>query len=281
MGRTCCVVGCNVRSHDRQGKKSDNVLSFFSFPGWRQNQGSYVSEVTKRRRLSWISAVRRKDIMFCSIPRWLKVCSRHFYSGKPAYEMDESNPDWAPTLHLGHSEVRATESDRYRRLQRQQMTVPVAGEDGESQMQGETTAEDEEAHEKEDDDQAEAEVAADVRGGEQTEVGAVKDECGEWADVEGENMAEDETTAKRQRTECQFCERNSAKVNRLLQENRELRCELNKRKMDEDFLKGNSNKVCYYTGIPCFAILLSVLTNVVDTHTSEAGSSCTAPCASL
>jgi len=27
--------------------------------------------------------------------------------------MDESNPDWAPTLHLGHSDVRATESDRY------------------------------------------------------------------------------------------------------------------------------------------------------------------------
>ncbi|XP_026095340.1 uncharacterized protein LOC113067230 isoform X3 [Carassius auratus] len=177
MGRTCCVVGCSVRSHDRQGTKLDNALSFFSFPVWRKNQGSYVSDVTKRRRLSWISAVRRKDINFSSIPRSLKVCSRHFYSGKPSYEMDESNPDWAPTLHLGHCEVRATESDRYsRRLQRQQMTVPVAGDDGESQMQRETTAEPVgSAHEKE--------------GGDQAEVGAVEDECGEWADVEA---AEDE-----------------------------------------------------------------------------------------
>lgn len=81
-------------------------------------------------------------------------------------------------------------------------------------------------------------------------------------DEEGGNQAEDETTAKRQRTECQFCERNSAEINRLLQENRELRCELNKREMDEDFLKGNTNKVRYYTGIPCFAILLSLVTNV-------------------
>lgn len=174
--------------------------------------------------------------------------------------MDESNPDWAPTLHLGHSEVRATESDRYsRRLQRQQMTVPVAGDDGESQMQVEA------AQEKEGDDQAEAEVAADAGGGDQAEVGAVEDE---WADVEaaedeeGGNQAEDEPAVKRQRAECQFCESNSAEINRLLQENRKLRCELNKRKMDEDFLKGDTNKVKYYTGIPCFAILLSLFTNV-------------------
>ncbi|KAJ7995759.1 hypothetical protein DPEC_G00247920 [Dallia pectoralis] len=105
-------------------------------------------------------------------------------------------------------------------------------------MQGETTAEDEEAQEKEGDDQAKAEVAADARGGDQTEVGAVEDESGEWADVEaaedgeGGNQAEDETTVKRQRTECQFCKRNSAEINRLVQENVELRCELNK-----DFLK--------------------------------------------
>lgn len=195
-----------------------------------------------------------------------------FLKGKPSYEMDESNPDWAPTLHLGHSEVRATESDRYsRRLQRQQMTVPVAGDDGESQMQRETTAEPVgSAHEKEGGDQAEAEVAADAAGGDQAEVGAVEDECGEWADVEaaededeeGGNQAEVDMPVKRQRRECQFCERNSAEVNRLLQENRELRCELNKRKMDEDFLKGDTNKVRYYTGIPCFAILLSLFTTV-------------------
>lgn len=33
--------------------------------------------------------------------------------GKPAYEMDKSHPDWAPTLQLGHSEGTATVSDRH------------------------------------------------------------------------------------------------------------------------------------------------------------------------
>uniref|UniRef100_A0A8C9ZFR5 THAP-type domain-containing protein n=1 Tax=Sander lucioperca TaxID=283035 RepID=A0A8C9ZFR5_SANLU len=73
----------------------DNGLSFYCFPAWKQNEGSHVSAVTKS----------------------LKVCSRHFHPGKPAYEMDESHPDWAPTLHLGHSEVTATVSDRHGRRQ--------------------------------------------------------------------------------------------------------------------------------------------------------------------
>ncbi|XP_042352856.1 uncharacterized protein LOC121950801 [Plectropomus leopardus] len=209
-GSACCVVGCNVRSHDGQGKKIDNGLSFYSFPAWRQNQGSYVSEVTKGRRLAWISAVRRKDIKFSNIPRSFKVCSRHFHSGKPSYEMDQSHPDWVPTLHLGHSE-------------------DEIGGDG-----------------------AEVEVAVDEEHADQDEAEA--------------EAAEDEVahspTAKRQRTECQFCERSSAEINRLLQENRELRCELNKRKMDENFLEANTDKVRYYTGLPCFAILVALFNNV-------------------
>uniref|UniRef100_A0A3Q4GLM7 THAP-type domain-containing protein n=1 Tax=Neolamprologus brichardi TaxID=32507 RepID=A0A3Q4GLM7_NEOBR len=34
MVRTCCAVGCKVRSHDRQGNKVENGLSFHSFPTW-------------------------------------------------------------------------------------------------------------------------------------------------------------------------------------------------------------------------------------------------------
>uniref|UniRef100_A0A3Q4HXU6 THAP-type domain-containing protein n=1 Tax=Neolamprologus brichardi TaxID=32507 RepID=A0A3Q4HXU6_NEOBR len=85
MVRTCCVMGCNVRSHDRQGNKLENGLSFHCFPTWKQNQGARVSDVTKRRRLAWIAAVRRADIQFSTIPRYLLVCSRHFHSGKGKY----------------------------------------------------------------------------------------------------------------------------------------------------------------------------------------------------
>uniref|UniRef100_A0A3B4FSG4 THAP-type domain-containing protein n=1 Tax=Pundamilia nyererei TaxID=303518 RepID=A0A3B4FSG4_9CICH len=59
MVRTCCVVGCNVRSHDREGKKLENGLSFHCFPSWRQREGSHVSDITKRQ--AWIAAVRRMD----------------------------------------------------------------------------------------------------------------------------------------------------------------------------------------------------------------------------
>ena len=33
------------------------------------------------------------------------MSSRHFISGKPAALEDETNPDWLPTLNLGHSKV--------------------------------------------------------------------------------------------------------------------------------------------------------------------------------
>uniref|UniRef100_A0A668AX52 Zgc:113019 n=1 Tax=Myripristis murdjan TaxID=586833 RepID=A0A668AX52_9TELE len=207
MGRTCCVIGL------------ENELSFYSFPAWRHNQGSVVSEVTKRRRMAWISAIRRTDINFSHVPRSLKVCSRHFHSGKPAYEMNEAHPDWAPTLHLGHSEVTATATalDRHARRQQRQHRKKSKGD-------GVREAAEEDEH------------------GDETET--------------------DEPATKRLRAECQFCEQSSAEITRLLQENRELRSELNKLKMDEEFFKDNTEKVRYYTGLPCFAILFSMFTAV-------------------
>uniref|UniRef100_A0A3Q2V5I5 THAP-type domain-containing protein n=1 Tax=Haplochromis burtoni TaxID=8153 RepID=A0A3Q2V5I5_HAPBU len=80
MARTCCVVGCNVRSHDQEGNKLEKGLSFYRFPSWKQ-RGSQVSDVTKQRRQAWIAAVRRADIEFSAIPSFLLVCSRHFHSG--------------------------------------------------------------------------------------------------------------------------------------------------------------------------------------------------------
>uniref|UniRef100_A0A3Q4I1K5 THAP-type domain-containing protein n=1 Tax=Neolamprologus brichardi TaxID=32507 RepID=A0A3Q4I1K5_NEOBR len=65
---TCCVVGCNVRSHDREGKK--------------QREGFHISDITKQRHQAWIAAVRRADIEFSAIPNLLLVCSRHFLSGE-------------------------------------------------------------------------------------------------------------------------------------------------------------------------------------------------------
>ena len=35
-----------------------------------------------------------------------RICSRHFISGKPADLLDETNPDWLPSLNLGHNKIR-------------------------------------------------------------------------------------------------------------------------------------------------------------------------------
>nr|XP_057937937.1 uncharacterized protein LOC131135721 isoform X2 [Doryrhamphus excisus] len=62
--------------------------------------------------MAWIAAVRRPNITFNTITQDLVVCSRHFHTGRPANEMDESHPDWAPSLHLGHTEVEAGDNQR-------------------------------------------------------------------------------------------------------------------------------------------------------------------------
>lgn len=116
-------------------------------------------------------------------------------------------------------------------------------------------------------DQADKKVADDEGHGNQTEVEAVEDDrCGDQAEAaeEEENRNQPEEETKRQRTECELFQRKSEEINLLLQENRELRCELNKSKADEDFLKGNTDKVRYYTGILCFAILMSLFNSVKD-----------------
>ncbi|XP_054642149.1 uncharacterized protein LOC129187227 isoform X8 [Dunckerocampus dactyliophorus] len=111
MVQTCCVINCHNRSRDRFGNKKDGGR-FFSFPTWKQSQGAVICELTKRRRMAWIAAVRRPDITFNAITRHMLVCSRHFHTGRPANEMDESHPDWAPSLHLGHTEVKAADNER-------------------------------------------------------------------------------------------------------------------------------------------------------------------------
>ncbi|XP_063067225.1 uncharacterized protein LOC134458738 isoform X1 [Engraulis encrasicolus] len=76
-----------------------------------------MSSITKSRRLAWVAAVRRPNITFDSIPVSMRVCSRHFHSGKPVDAMYTSHPDWAPSLHLGHTETKATETARFERQQ--------------------------------------------------------------------------------------------------------------------------------------------------------------------
>lgn len=80
------------------------------------------------------------------------------------------------------------------------------------------------------------------------------------------SMAPDVTTAT-EKQECSFCLKRHAEIDRLMEENLRLQEELSKKKMDEHFLKDDDVKVKYYTGLPCFAVFMGVLTDRPQTLT--------------
>ena len=72
------------------------------------NQGDEIRILSEERRKKWISAISRKDLTD-SILEHGRVCGRHFISGKAAKLWDRYDPDWIPTQNLGHNKCDATE----------------------------------------------------------------------------------------------------------------------------------------------------------------------------
>ena len=66
------------------------------------HRGKQEYELTKKRRAGFLAAISREGLEDSRVLEDNRICSRHFISGKPAYLYDEANPDWLPTLHLGH-----------------------------------------------------------------------------------------------------------------------------------------------------------------------------------
>lgn len=62
--------------------------------------------------------MKREDIKESSY-QYTRVCSVHFISGKPSTLYDSTNPDWVPSLNLGHSQSLYTPASttRYMRAQ--------------------------------------------------------------------------------------------------------------------------------------------------------------------
>ena len=64
-------------------------------------------------------------------------------AGKSAYEIMEQDPDWAPSLHLGHAEVKQTDTGRYnRQLERsKKKQLKVQSSENQSDVSEETNDE--------------------------------------------------------------------------------------------------------------------------------------------
>ena len=93
----CAIVGCSNRSDDGSG------ISFYSIPTITDRYGEAELELRKRRRDGFLAAISREDLDMTALHKY-KVCEKHFHSGKPAYLYNTTDPDWLPTLRLGHKE---------------------------------------------------------------------------------------------------------------------------------------------------------------------------------
>ncbi|XP_041347065.1 uncharacterized protein LOC121366856 [Gigantopelta aegis] len=218
MVNFCGVFGCG----NRAGR--DCAFSFFRLPTVRLSQGEQTHELSDERRRVWLSNIGRVDIKPSSYP-YFRICSLHFINGKPSALYDKTNPDWAPTLHLGHDKFKLTtgkeNSSRHERII------------------GRTTK------------RKRTEAAQSLL--------SLQDVIVEDQSTEVEPS--DDTTTKESQTSTTGDQLVSMEeeMRRLTVENIDLKCELASMKLTEEGLKGNDEKVNFMTGLPTHHILMQLL----------------------
>ena len=97
MVNYCACIGCCNRGDKNKDK------SFYRLPSVVTLQGTQTRQLSEERQRRWLAAIRRSDINPSNF-KHTRVCSDHFLSGRPSALYDRTNPDWVPTLSLGHSE---------------------------------------------------------------------------------------------------------------------------------------------------------------------------------
>lgn len=120
MVTSCSVFGCT------NNRKKDKNSSYFRLPNVISTDETTQNLSTKRREL-WLARINRQKLsenQLAEINSTLHVCSYHFVSGRPSKLFESSNPDWAPSLHLGYSNnTNAAQSEeRFDRRQRRTLT---------------------------------------------------------------------------------------------------------------------------------------------------------------
>ena len=96
----------------------DKGVSFYRLPTVRRGRSQREQELSAERRQGFLAAISRHDLSKAKLEQ-VRICSRHFISGKPADLFDELHPDWLPTQNLGHSKENEKSvqirEDRYER----------------------------------------------------------------------------------------------------------------------------------------------------------------------
>ena len=95
------------------------IYGFFKLPSIRRTSEE-EEKLSHQRRTRWLALINRKNLTNAQLSEknsTLRVCGKHFISGRPSQLFESTNPDWALTLHLGHN-VKSPEYIRYFRAKR-------------------------------------------------------------------------------------------------------------------------------------------------------------------
>ena len=255
----CAVIGCYKRS-DR-----DKDVSFYRIPAVINHiGGERERELSERRRDGFLAALSRQDINKDDASKY-RVCSMHFVSGKPAALYDELNPDWLPTLRLGHCKRervlqnsctgRDTRYDRMKRRKEQTQTdvsdmcFDIEMVAGREEVHEEVCTYSTTAFEEEGVEVAWESIKYHLEFEQGLRRTGIENVVSEDVDVEG---IEDVDIAEVVRT----VEQNTEMVSTLSQTDVRLSS------FSESDLQGNEAMVLFYTGLPTFQILKEVFDHV-------------------
>lgn len=89
----------------------------FSLPKVITRHCERTLQLSEKRRRVWLARINRNDLKNLDN---IRVCGRHFVTGKPSNLMDDNNPDWAPSQHLGYGRDQGVlkKTERYERVKR-------------------------------------------------------------------------------------------------------------------------------------------------------------------
>lgn len=159
--------------------------------------------------------------------------------------MLDTHHDWTPSLLLGHNEVKVPDKDRYARRSKRQKVVKT-----EERERDEVGRVEERSLEEQGVIQVKVEDSYDQV------VDIKKEEEEEVQTDAGTVLHPDDQCGK----ECALCKLRCDEINRLLEENRNLKRKLAEKEITEEFLQRDDSRVKYYTGLPnyeAFNVLLS------------------------
>ena len=214
----CAIVGCA----NRAGRDKDK--NFYRLPAIVKNQGAQTEQLSERRLRNWLAVIRRKDLKAESYP-YIRVCSDHFTSGKRAKLYDTTNPDWVPTLNLGHCEAKTGDS-----LSRHDRAVGRATK-----------------RKKLNEEQA---IAKEERDKQEERIREEKQRTQAHKDQEKDEVEKLRCELQKSRCELDEVKKEFARTHEKLCANT----------LDEESFRDNDEKVCFFTGIPKWEVLLILLT---------------------